>query len=238
MRKIIPILPNIKHYPSDMFSSAPSLCSLIFLFQHSFPISLAPSVCLSPPIQPPDLFFDPDRCCILEDLCLRFPSTAETFNFCWNLTVTSEVIRLTFLRLLSCRPGLFSVKESDSGQESWLLTEPLMTGCHWLVADKSSESLQLATEAVMVEEEFSLYSLASSKLDSEASIQQGQREDSRYRLWPLRRRICRRCCSGLRTISFHSSPSLFCSGVCSSADTRSCTSSSIMVLKTKHNRGN
>lgn len=156
-----------------MFSSAASLCSLaIFLFQHSFPISLAPSVCLSAPTQPPDLFFDPDRCCILDGLCLRFPSTPETFNFCCNLTVTSEVIDLTFLRLLSGRPGLFSVKESDSGQEGCLvLTGPLMAERHRLVEVMSSESLQLATEAVMAEEEFPLYSLVSSKLDSEASIQ-------------------------------------------------------------------
>lgn len=158
-----------------MFSSAASLCSLaIFLFQLSFPISLAPSVCRSAPTQAPDLFFDPDRCCILDVLCPCFLSTPETFNFCCNLTVTFEVIRLTFLRLLSGRPGLFSVKESDSGQEGCLvLTGPLMTERHRLVEVMSSESLQLATDAVMVEEEFSLHSLVSSKLDSEASIQHG-----------------------------------------------------------------
>lgn len=161
------------HYPSDMFSSAASLCSLaIFLFQHSFPISLAPSVCRSAPTQPPDLFFGPDSCCILDGLCLRFPSTPETFNFRCNLTVTSEVIRLTFLRLLRCRLGLLSVKESDSGQEGCLvLTGPLMTERHRFVEVMSSESLQLATEAAMVEEGFCLYPLVSSKLDSEASIQ-------------------------------------------------------------------
>lgn len=156
-----------------MFSSAASLCSLaIFLFQHSFPISLAPSVWRSAPTQTPDLFLDPDRCCILDGLCLCFPSTPETFNFCCSLTVTSEVMRLTFLRLLSGRPGLFSVKESDSGQDGCLvLTGPLMTERHRLVEVMSSESLQLAMEAAIADEEFSLYSLVSSKLDSDASIQ-------------------------------------------------------------------
>ena len=223
-----------------MCSSAASLRSLaIFLFQHSFPISLAPSVCRSAATQPPDLFFDPDRCCILVGLCLRLLSTPETFSFCCSLTVTLEDMRLTFLRLLSGRPGLFSVKESDSGQEGCLvLTGPVMTERHRMVGFMSSESLQLATEAAMVEEEFSLYPLVSSKLDSEASIQHrrcssGKREDSRQRLRPLRRRICLRCCRGLKTISSHSSPSLLCSEVCSRADTRSCTSSSIMVLETK-----
>lgn len=220
-----------------MFSSAPSLCS--FLFQHSLPISLAPSVCRSAPIQPPDLFLDPDRCCSRDDLCLRFPSALETFNLGCNRTVTSEIMRLTFLRLLSGRSGLFSAKDPDAGQDGCLvLTGPLITERHRLFEVMSSESLQLATEAALVEEEVSLYSLVSSKLDSDASIQHrlcssGKREDSRQRFRPLRRRICRRCCRGLRTISSHSSPSLLCSEACSRADTRSCTSSSIMVLDIK-----
>lgn len=158
---------NVKNYPSDMFSSAASLCSF-FLSQHSFPINLALSVFLSAPIQPPDRFFDPDRCRTLEGLFLCFLSKPEPFKVDCSLTVTFEVMRLTFLRLLSGRPGLFSVKESDSGQEDCLaLTEPLMRDGHRVDAVISSESLQLATEVVM----FSLYSLASSKLDSDASIQ-------------------------------------------------------------------
>lgn len=224
-----------------MFSSAPSLCS--FLFQCSFPISLAPSVCRSVPTQPPDLFFSPDRWCIRDDLCLRFPSTLEFFSFGCSLTVTSAIIRLTFLRRLRGRPVLFSVKESDSGHDGCLvLTGPLTTERHRLFEVMSSESLQLATEAAMAEEDVSLYSLVSSKLDSEASIQHrlcssGKREDSRQRFRPLRRRICRRCRRGLRTISSQSSPSLLCSEACSRADTRSCTNSSIMVLKIKNTRG-
>lgn len=166
-----------------MFSSAPSLCS--FLFQHSFPISRAPSLCRSAPTQETDLFLTPDRCCRCEDPCLRFPSTLGTFTLGCNLTVTSEIIRLTFLRLLSCRPGLFSVKDSDSGQDGCLVPAGcLMSWRHRLFDTVSSESLQFAMAAAMVEEEVFLYSFISSRLDSEASIQQhlcfkGKREDSR-----------------------------------------------------------
>lgn len=224
----------IHPYPSDMFSSAPSRCSLAresFLFQHSCPMSLAPSVWRSALIQPLDLFFDPDRCCILDGWCLCPLSALETLDFGCILVLTSEVMRLTFLLLRSGLPGLFSVKESDSGHEDCLvLAGRLLILCQRLLVVRLSESLQLATEAVM---RFLLQPReASSRLDSEASIQQ-RRCSSRYRedsRWRLRRRICRRCWSGLSTISSHSSPSLFCSEVCSSADTRSCTSSSIMVL--------
>ena len=170
-------------YPSDMFSSAPSLCS--FLFQHSLPISLAPSLCRSAPTQETAFFCTPDRCCMCVDLCLRLPSILGTFTLGCNLTVTSEIIRLTFLRLLSCRPELFSVKDSDSGQDGCLvLTGCLMSWCHRLFETMSSESLQFATEAAMVDKDVFLYSFVSSRLDSEASIQQhlclrGNKEDSR-----------------------------------------------------------